>query len=513
MIINKCWCRTFRKHTFTGVLILPQSADHLTKWCYTSSLQWCYRQCSAGCRPGDKTGIHEGSTLSEGKRLSASVRDQDTFPTIQKLASSFQKSELVRQEQQQHLSTLRRQMQLLEQRLTACEVALENREGELTELSRVTGDLQSEAAGVEQVLRQIEKRVDLMGGDSHLKGRVRESGVVLDHEISSDRDAPREWSTLLEERLKTVRAEILREVQGLLASESASSTNSMGQMKDREKLEEVDTWKGRMAKLEENLENLQSKVEKQIDVYHASTPFIESEGEPGAFISTERSLLDQLRRDGVVAFRDKKGKVRLASAVIRVRNAPTFWGASHVRELCELKVGGVLSCLLIPLPSSAEQNNNLGSVELGMPTSTSNERGFTVTFRSAEKAVKALMTLDHLCVSSQTKLRQSGRVENEVMLMIDPVLPSTAEALVKKLQPSMKQGSESSDTNEKTVADQNKVPLLNEHSGDTSHEEESGSQLGTSLKLKTKESRKQQLKDSTVKKERSTRTGRTKKKE
>lgn len=450
-------------------------------------------------------------SFSEAGQLSASiVPKHDTLQTVQKLASSFQKAEIIRQEHQQQIQSLRRQVLLLEQRLNACEVALENREGELTQLSRVAGDLQAEASGVEHVLRQIEKRLDVLGGEIHYN--ERDARVATNK--STDYTKVKELTFILDERLASTRSEILQTVRELLAAEHQSRSSQQKTNQEEERGDEVEESNRRLERLEEAFKALHTRVDECTAIQNISgsesrTTLPEQRIGEGWNSESSQFVIDQLRRDGVVPFRDKSGKVRMSSSVIRVRNTPAFWGASHVRELCELKVGGVLSCLLVresSHPSGAQPETKRESV---LWPSTTIDRSFHVAFRSTEKAVKALITLHQLPVASQTKLRQNGKAEEEVLLMVDPVVPCTAEALVKQLQ-NIYQKEERKDVKSDNILEEQQIVAC-AHGSSENTKDDPEREIPEEIVSTLKESKKL-LKDATIRKEKSSKSGRVKKK-
>lgn len=388
---------------------------------------------------------------SSGEITSNGSSSLPSSASLHRLASAFQQSEAMREEQQLQLSSLRRQVALLEQRLTACEAALENRENQLRDLACVTGELRMETQASSQLVQLLEKRLLITrnGSDSatslpsfHGETRREDNRTNSSSEIKTNA----ENDSLIQEILP----EVMAAVKNMLEKNSVSST-----VHKTEKDLSGKKPQGSNGSSEESdfrlLENLNDRVQSLESAFSALSrvePLEAVKGDsccdPRCISSSTKesspnseeaaSIRNELGHLGVMPFRNLEGKIEVTGSAVRVSGVPYFWGAAHIRELCEAKVGegkgAVVSCLLSQRasPKSVPIHTN-SSVPSG-----GGERAFDVVFRSTAHAIRALVALNGLSVSSHPKVRHgAGSGERAGNLSVTPILSSVVVKLVKRL--------------------------------------------------------------------------------
>lgn len=411
--------------------------------------------------------------------LSNSACSSSLASTLQRLVSSFQKSEIVRHEHGEELSALRRHLILVEQRLSALDMALEEKEGQLQEVLRATGDLHVQASGMQQVVRQLEKRWELLGfgdsTDSH-KNEVKKKyelpssvekqsisaqeasagGLVFEPGSRLLKDAEGQKSHVengqkamermpdcwkgISERLAALEAAILGKSSSTTTTALPPSSPSACTEGAPCVVKSVPSESSGLAQGESPNEAGETAVATYMPPAPAATtvrnPIIPTSPLLLSSQQERDNIRNQLIEQGIVPYRDlKTSKVCVASKTVLVRGAPFFWGAAHIRELCETRVGGVVSCLLFrpvpPLSMPTEMNTTLreeGTLPAPATETTdarkSLERVFEVVFRDPLQAVKALNTLHNIPIAAHPRRKGtsfSHKVET-THLLLEPVV-------------------------------------------------------------------------------------------
>lgn len=414
--------------------------------------------------------------------------------TVQRLISSFQKSEAARREQGNHLATLQRHLMLVEQRLSAFELALEERENQLQEVLRETSDLHMEAVGVQQVVQQLEKRWELLGcaesarnekkkieetKENSIKPKVDAagtrntiaagSGCVSDNCQSSQEEnqimitkndvvenAPSFLNEVLERLTKLEEAaacvEQASNVTGVsspspfssvleVSTKAAASQEQSTAVSTAPPPEETAAKGGLTA--ETSTHYVTSSITDGITSTTTTTPSLSS---PSTF--SRELVREHLMEEGVIPYRDlRTGTICVANKTILIRGAPFFWGAAHIRELCESLVGGggVVSCLLSrPLPSVLDMQSRSPGERVTSSASPSDsatspkpaERIFEVVFRLPSQAVKVLSSLHRIPVMTHPNRRGFivPNKEEKVFLSSEPVVSERIRRMIDHLR-------------------------------------------------------------------------------
>eukprot|EP00796_Vickermania_ingenoplastis_P011086 gene11086-7714_t len=308
---------------------------------------------------------------------------------LQRLSVSLRDAEVRLEEQLKQLNALRSQLLLLEQRVGTCELSSERHEGQMTELARVTGSLQMDAANSEELVRQLEERL------RH-----------ADLSTNSLRGGPREGSSQLSASTK----------KAIVAMIAEALEARVPQITPPPAPAEPVAAAGELAALRSRVDDLEGRL---LVLEHSPEP--SSSSSPAAAESVDKdkkssaALLERLRLEGLLPFRTPDGTLRVCGKRVVVRNVPDFWGAAHVRELAEARVGGVVTCLLASTGQSP--------------------RGFEVVFRRTTDAIRAVSVLHGHRVSSQYQhQRRANGVGPVVALTADPVVAPEVEEMVAELR-------------------------------------------------------------------------------
>lgn len=413
--------------------------------------------------------------------------------TVQRLISSFQKSEAVRREQGNHLATLQRHLMLMEQRLSTFELALEERENQLHEVLRETSDLHMEAVGVQQVVQQLEKRWELLGCAESTRNREKTIEETEENSIKPTVDAACTSATIVaesscvsnnslcrKEESQTIKKEIdgdvnapafLNEVLKRLTrlEEAAACVEQARNVAEASFLSSSSSPLEACIKVAATQEQSAAvstapppaaAAAKGVLAAETSTNSAASSMTKGttssiiitapsfSSLSCSRELVrEQLIKEGVIPYRDlKTGIISVVNKTILVRGAPFFWGAAHIRELCESLVGGggVVSCLLSrPLPSTQDMHSRSageGVTSCATPSDTASfpkpaERIFEVVFRHPSQAVKVLSSLHRIPVMTHPKHR--GPIvpnKEKVFLSSEPVVSERIRRMIDHLR-------------------------------------------------------------------------------
>lgn len=434
-----------------------------------------------------------GSTFAVNNCSSPS--SSTTFPsslasTVQRLVSSFQNSESVRLEQEMQLSALRRQLLLIEQRLNAIDLSIEERENQLNEVLRAMGDLHVEVGGVQQIVQQLERRSELLGcvgaanrEENFLKSKEEQCKILPAQELatevvnearphlvsqseqSEEKEETSSHMTHNHEETNKVPAfwkdvsQRLEKLEAAFASRATiNTTTGLPSLFSSLSLEEgLCTAQQSLTQSASEPLPVQGATTRKDSVSNASSASETEISTKAAFsapplsspsLEARERMRDQLMEEEIIPFRClRTGKVCLTSKTVLVRGVPFFWGAAHIRELCEIHVGGVVSCLLSrslsPLSSktgavnSDSANNTLpSSSALTSDSPTRVERVFEVVFRHPLQAVKALTTLHSIPLAAHSKRKSSffSQKSESIFLSLEPVVSEKHRQMVYHLR-------------------------------------------------------------------------------
>lgn len=345
---------------------------------------------------------------------------------LQRLSAVYRKCDNALQELQKSSVALRSQLLLLEQRVAACEALEEKSDRQLHSLLSSMGELQMEAGNVRQLVGQLERK------SLHPPSECPPP---------SETAVPRELSMLTNEEVVTLRL--------LIAQHHAANSNTIASSsRDSSVPSVVDE----LADLRERLGTVERR-QQELQVQQSATATLAEPPSAGlAEAGVQVDLNDQLRLLRAVPYCDASGNDQIATPSVLVHGAPSFWGAGHLRELCEAKVGGVDTCLLVRV-DAVQQKEKAAPVFLSQSSSskiastahkddnpaaskdsakvTHFERVFEVTFRTTSQAIKAISTLNGMKLSASTRGVSAGGASST--LRVEPVVPEEVKEVLERL--------------------------------------------------------------------------------